>query len=350
MKIPARALAIDEEGYVLFDELRVTDADVGFEILNSLRQLETGAWIARSGDNEVLVEAFDEPLVATNLSRRNTRWTLEAPYGFSAPFDPSSLRVDDWDRFHGKTTDGVAFVFSRAAQATFFRLVDEFDDDSVTIEGRRVEIPLLYKASNEEVNSPAFWTSIYHGEGKPGWDLAAPAPALKEMLPRLKLNKSRILVLGCGEGHDAAEFAREGHLVTAVDFSDEALARARKNYPELTSVRWLQADAFRVADEFENSFDVIFEHTCFCAVDPERRDELIRVWKRALVPGGHLMAVFFAAHKPAGPPFGASEWELRERLKKHFRFLFWGRWRRSLPARQGRELFVYAQSLKGDSR
>lgn len=346
MTFPTRFLAIDEEGYVLFDEVRVTDEDVGLEILESLQRLETGSWVATSGGETAFVEAFDEPLVATNISRDGKIWKIEAPYGFSAPFDPASLKADEWDRFHGVTEKGTAFIFSRAAQNTFFRSLDEFDDESVTIDGNRFEIPPLYDRAEKDVDNPDWWTSIYHESGRPGWDLAAPVPELKEMLPRLKLNKSRVLVLGCGEGHDAAEFAREGHIVTAVDFSAEALSRAKTHYGALKNVTWVQSDVFELGPEYDNSFDVIFEHTCFCAIDPERRTELVKLWKRALVPGGHLMGVFFAVHKLTGPPFGSSEWELRERLKKHFRFIFWGRWRRSLPRRQGGELFVYAQSLK----
>jgi hypothetical protein len=53
-------------------------------------------------------------------------------------------------------------------------------------------------------------------------------------------------------------------------------------------------------------------------------------------------------YKKQGPPYGGSEWELRQRLKDSFQFVFWGRWQKSLPKRQGKELFVYAQkkSLK----
>jgi hypothetical protein len=44
-----------------------------------------------------------------------------------------------------------------------------------------------------------------------------------------------------------------------------------------------------------------------------------------------------------GPPFGGTEWELRERLKKYFHFIFWGRSHESIQRRDGKELTVYAQ-------
>ena len=75
----------------------------------------------------------------------------------------------------------------------------------------------------------------------------------------------------------------------------------------------------------------------------ERRNELVQVWSKCLAEKGFLMGVFFATYKQDGPPFGASEWELRERTKKLYQYLFWGRWRQSAPKALGKELFVYAQ-------
>ena len=92
-------------------------------------------------------------------------------------------------------------------------------------------------------------------------------------------------------------------------------------------------------------FDMIFEHTCYCAIDPERRAELIQTYTRLLAPDGQLMGVFFVMDKHDAPPFGGTEWELRERLRKRYQFQFWGRWQHSVPARKGRELFVLARKL-----
>jgi hypothetical protein len=47
--------------------------------------------------------------------------------------------------------------------------------------------------------------------------------------------------------------------------------------------------------------------------------------------------------KGSAPPFGATEWEIRERLKRSFNFLYWTRWKKSIPRRLGKELVVYAQ-------
>jgi SAM-dependent methyltransferase len=128
-----------------------------------------------------------------------------------------------------------------------------------------------------------------------------------------------------------------------VDFSPEAVARARANYGSLENLRILQSDVFALPESFYGQFDLIFEHTCYCAVMPARRSELVALWSRLLAPGGHVLGVFFVHEKRSGPPWGGSEWEVRERLKGRFEFLFWTRWRQSEERRKARELVVYAR-------
>ncbi len=337
MNLPNKFITIDEEGFPLFGELRVTDPVVGREILKNIKRGENGSFITILKDEEYFVEAFDEPLVALNTEKN----ILHLPFGLKLSFDPKTLTVDEWDRFHGRTENNVPFVFSRAAQAEFFNVVDEFDDESVTIDGEIYELPPWLSAV-EEVQAEKFWTDIYKSELY-SWELNAPSSALVDLLPRLKLPKSRVLILGAGSGNDAAYFSENGHFVTAVDFSPEAIARAKAKYSGHKNITWLQADLFKLGDEHLQSYDLIFEHTCFCAIDPALRGKLVKRWLQFLVPGGHLMGVFFAMDKPVGPPFGGSEWELRERLKKHFHFIFWGRWHESQGGRMGKEFLVYAQ-------
>lgn len=341
MSLPDKYIAIDEEGYPLFGDVRVTDANTGAEILRNIKFAENGSFQTSLQNTNSFIEAFDEPYVAAQVSKVESGWRILLPYGLELPFDPHSLTLDEWDRFHGKTLSGIPFVFSRKAQAEFFNLVEEFDDESITIDGELIDVPPLFNP-HEEVQSEKFWSNIYQNEN-PGWELNEPAPALKDMLPRLKLPKSRILILGCGSGNDAAYFAEQGHVVTGVDISPEALQRAKDKYSHLTNIHWVLGDLFKLGREHEQAYDLIFEHTCFCAIDPTLRTDLIKAWKRYLAPGGFLLGVFFAMEKKSGPPFGATEWELRERLKKSFQFVFWGRWHQSIDRRNGKELLIYAQ-------
>lgn len=340
MSLPLHFLKIDEEGFPLFGELRVTEEEVGREILSHISFAENNAVQTHYAGQTALVEAFDEPYVAQLIHKKNKQWFIDLPYGLSLEINPQAFTLDEWDRFHGLTVKNIPFVLSRKAQAEFFQLLDEYDDDSITIEGKRIQVP-HWLQSSVPVGTEKFWSHIYQTE-TPGWEMNQATPVLTEMLPQLKIPRSRVLVLGCGSGNDAAYFAQNGHIVTAVDISPEALSRAQEKYGHIANLKFIQQDIFNLGPEWSEKFDIVFEHTCFCAIDPLRRNDLVKLWKRVLVRGGFLMGIFFTMEKRGQPPFGASEWEIRERLKKDFQFMYWNRWRKSIDRRNGKELFVYA--------
>lgn len=337
-----RYLPIDEEGYFVFDGRRVDDDGLGRLLLENIKPVEKFRFATSMNEQPAWVEYFDAPLIARHVRfGSDTEGEIDLPYHSKARFAFESLCVDEWDRFHGLTTEGVPFVFSRAAQVEFFDLLEAFDDDSVTIKGRTYPVP-PWLVPFADANQVRFWSDIYSGEELP-WDLGRETPVLPQVLPQLKLSKSRVLVLGAGAGHDAAYFARQGHSVTAVDLSAEAVSRAKQAYGSVEGLEFVQADAFALPESWNSRFDLVFEHTCYCAISPERRNELVKVWRRMLHAQGHLLGVFFVNEKRMGPPFGGSEWELRERFKKAFEFLFWTRWHASVERRKSMELVVYAK-------
>lgn len=66
----------------------------------------------------------------------------------------------------------------------------------------------------------AFWEEKYHNN-ETGWDRGSASPALLDWLKALK--PCRILVPGCGRGHEVIELARRGFDVTAVDIATPAI-------------------------------------------------------------------------------------------------------------------------------
>lgn len=336
-----RYLQMDSEGYWISEGLRLNDEDFGRELLETLRVDDKGRFFTDSMEDPVGVEAFDEPLVVRMVERAGDTFTVRFPYGYELPLDLSTLVVDEWDRFHGRTGKGIPFVLSRPAQAAFFNLVDDYDDESVTVAGsRHVLGPWL--TPQDEVENHDFWSSKF-GTDKAGWELGRETPVLPEILPQLKLPRARVLVLGAGSGHDAAFFARAGHLVTGVDFSPVAVERANRQYGGITDLKFVQADVFDLPPSFTGSFDVVVEHTLYCAVSPGRRNDLVKVWRKVLAEDGHLLGIFWVRDKRGGPPWGGSEWEVRERLRSGFEFRYWTRWRGSIESRQGAELVLWAQ-------
>lgn len=340
-------LTVDENGTIFEGDKALEDSELLKEFYANLFLDQKFTLKTFVGGHEYIVEAFDAPIVAATIFKKPGKiWSFQSSTGFPFSFSLEHLFVDYNDRFYGMV-DKTFFVFSPKAQDDFFDLVDGSDDDHFIVDDHNYPLAPFYQPL-KEVSKSDYWTQVYVEEKNPGWDLNAPAAVLQDMLPRLKLPKSRVLVLGSGFGHDAAFFAQHGHAVTAVDFSAEAIEGARARYPNLTDIQWHQGDLFNLPENFREGFDIVFEHTCFCAIEPKRREEMVQVWKQCLVEGGHLMAVLFSMFKRQGPPYGSTEWEVRRLLEKHFQFLFWGRWRKSISPRQGRELFVYG--LKKKSR
>lgn len=342
MDAKARFIQIDEEGYLLSGETRLNDEDFGRQVLENIFITEGFTTKTSLNGETFYIEAFDEPLVAHQVHFLQEKIYIQTPYQSRFEVNLEGFCLDEWDRFHGLTTKGVPFVFTRKAQADFFNHLDEYDDESITLFQKKIEVP-SYFPDRPDVNPEKYWSQIYQTEENPGWNLNAPSTALVDMLPRLKMPKSSVLIPGCGEGHDAAYFAEQGHIVTAVDISSEALNRAKKKYGHFSNITWLEADVFKLPREWDQRFDLIYEYTCFCAVNPSRRNELIKTYKRLLHSQGQLMALFFVMPKRSGPPFGGSEWELRKRLESHFQFLFWGRWKKSIDRRLGKELYFLGQ-------
>ena len=133
--------------------------------------------------------------------------------------------------------------------------------------------------------------------------MSKPHPELQSILPQLKLNKRRILVPGCGYGHDAAYLAKQGHIVTAIDISEKAVTEAKRLYGHISNLDIHLADVFQLDETHREEYDVIFEHTCYCAISPTSRDKLIKVYKKYLSEKGHLLGIFFCGTQKIGTLF-----------------------------------------------
>ncbi len=194
---------------------------------------------------------------------------------------------------------------------------------------------------------PTDWNSCYRA-GETPWDKGAPAPPLLEWLetPGHRLN-GEVLVPGCGLGHDVRALAAAGPAtaVCGLDLSPAALEQARQR-PPAGNETYQEADLFALPPEFYGRFDWVFEHTCFCAIDPARRPEYVRAVARALRPGGGLLAIFYLnpwkdgepTPPGGGPPFGVTVQELDALFAGHFEPREEWVPTRAYPGREGREL------------
>ena len=183
-----------------------------------------------------------------------------------------------------------------------------------------------------------YWNQVYMDEPRPGWDMGGPTPLLGELLdlaPPLP-SRAALAVPGCGFGHDAAALAERGHQVTAFDFAPMAIAGARAKYGDLAT--WFQQDWFETQT---GPFDAVFDHTCFVAMAPFRREAYVARTAGLLKPGGlWLLAAFHQTQGPDGPPFPISPEVLRKLADISFDILHLAPATRSHPRRAGREFLM----------
>lgn len=172
------------------------------------------------------------------------------------------------------------------------------------------------------VNEPAFWQGLYDRR-EDGWELGQPAPPLAEHLARTPPSRGRVAVLGCGRGHDCRLLARAGYQVWGFDFTSQAIREAATLAKhEKLDIVFEQRDIFDLVADYRGFFDGVWEYTCFCAIDPTRRGEYVRLVREILKPDGWLLACFYPLREGTdGPPFPTSEAELRRLFARHFTFV-----------------------------
>lgn len=155
---------------------------------------------------------------------------------------------------------------------------------------------------------PVDWEARYRAGDTP-WDEGFAAPPLADFLARHPI-AGRVLVPGCGPGHDVRALAAQGAEVTGLDLSETAL-RAARGFPAAGRELYEQGDLFRLPAEWDGRFDWVVEHTCFCAIPPARRADYVGAIARILKPGGHYLGIFYLnPSQPQGPPHGATVEEI----------------------------------------
>jgi len=200
------------------------------------------------------------------------------------------------------------------------------------------------------VSAAAFWEGLY-AERQDGWELGEAAPSLQACVAsgRSFPPGARVAVPGCGRGHDARLLARHGFAVTGFDFAAAAVAEARQLASgEGLAAAFEQRDVFTLASDYAEGFDAVWEYTCFCAIDPERRAEYARTLHDILKPGGTLLACFYPLKDGSdGPPFPVSRPGIEATLEPFFRILEAGPPSASPEGRRGLEWLVRAERRPG---
>lgn len=147
-----------------------------------------------------------------------------------------------------------------------------------------------------------------------------------------RLERLRILDVGCGTGALSNEFARRGGEVLGVDPSGELLKQAEKTArDEDLKVRYLRGKVERLSFH-EASFDLATAGRCWQWLD---RDRAAHELRRVLRPGGFLAICHFDRVSVGQGDLLAATQELIERFNPD--------WAASPPRRYGRGVGIYLE-------
>ena len=147
------------------------------------------------------------------------------------------------------------------------------------------------------------------------WDLDEVAPPFVHLWEGRDIPPCRAIVPGCGAGHEVMFLSEKGFEVTAVDYTDGAIKLIKSAFEENNySGEVLQQDFFELDCNYNEKFELMLEHTFFCAINPNMRQEYVETAKRILKPGGYLIGLFYETNEDGGPPFNTH----KEDIEKYF--------------------------------
>jgi SAM-dependent methyltransferase len=192
------------------------------------------------------------------------------------------------------------------------------------------------------------WESRYQAGDMP-WEKGQAAPPLVEFTRRVPL-QGHVLVPGCGTGHEVRWLASLGLRVTGLDIAPTALELAHRSTPPELPVTWVQGDFFQPPAEWIGAFDGLVEHTCFCAIPPDRRTDYARSCAQLVKPDGFFLAVFYRdPGSNEGPPFGCTLEELDGLFGESFQLVEDYVPTPAFEGREGREQVRFYQRRTGQN-
>ena len=160
------------------------------------------------------------------------------------------------------------------------------------------------------------WDSMWRAGGEtlqPGqaFDASRCEPSLVALLETGTLPTGRALVPGCGRGYAVEALCSSERDVLGLEVSETA-KRAAEAYlassekPETKKHAKIALDDF-FAHEPATKYDLAFDSTFLCAIEPSRRKEWASKYASLIRPGGELVSnVFPNGDFEGGPPFALS--------------------------------------------
>lgn len=153
------------------------------------------------------------------------------------------------------------------------------------------------------------WNIAYEIGDTP-WDKGYASPPLEAFLEQHSVS-GRVIVPGCGTGHDVRLFAARAAATIGMDIAPGAIRKAEA-FPPAGTERYELGDFLQLGPHHHGVYDWVVEHTCLCAIDPVERESYVAAVRQSLKPGGQFLAVFFREISDStggGPPYPISRQE-----------------------------------------
>ena len=138
----------------------------------------------------------------------------------------------------------------------------------------------------ERRNVPELWRPLFEGP--------------------LAMDPARALDVGCGSGRDAVHLARNGWKVTAVEFVDKALERAKQRASqEGVEVQWVKGDVGELARlGLEPGYNLLYDFGSIQGLPDSARRGAATGLTELAAPGARLLFLAFKAGRRVMLPRG----------------------------------------------
>lgn len=188
-----------------------------------------------------------------------------------------------------------------------------------------------------------YWSERYKYQ-LTGWDAGTITTPLKKYIDQLEDNSIRILIPGCGYGHEVKYLYDQGFInVVVIDFINEPVNGLRSYCKSWGNSQFLVGDFF----DHTGEYDLILEQTFFSSIDTSKRADYARKCFDLLNDEGKLVGLLFNIQFPGDvPPFGGTKAEYAGYFNPYFELNVFEQSYNSIKPRRGNELFINLKKRK----
>jgi SAM-dependent methyltransferase len=171
---------------------------------------------------------------------------------------------------------------------------------------------------------PGIDWDVHYQSGNPPWETGRPSSELARVIAEEKIGPCRVIEIGCGSGINAVWLAQQGFEVTAIDFNQLAIDKARERAAAAgVSVRFELANVLNLLQTYE-PFPFFFDRGCYHAVRAVDVQAYVLTLKQVTTGGSTGLILAGNArepHEPGQGPPQVTEENLRAELEPAFKIV-----------------------------